>query len=83
MGTRGEFKVAVTKEDLVFASVHFITLSGHRREALHGHNLHRDGSAGGWRRRLRPDPSRVSRGVSHRCPEDPGDETLAQGAGHD
>ncbi len=38
MGTRGEFKVAVTKEDLVFASAHFITLSGHRCEALHGHN---------------------------------------------
>ena len=26
------------KEDLVFASAHFITLSGHRCEALHGHN---------------------------------------------
>ncbi len=38
MGTRGEFKVTVTKEDLVFASAHFITLSGHRCEALHGHN---------------------------------------------
>lgn len=38
MGTRGEFKVAVTKEDLVFASAHFITLPGHRCEALHGHN---------------------------------------------
>ncbi|HEV8305876.1 MAG TPA: 6-carboxytetrahydropterin synthase [Gemmatimonadales bacterium] len=38
MGTRGEFKVAVTKEDLVFASAHFITLAGHRCEALHGHN---------------------------------------------
>jgi len=29
MGTQGEFKVAVTKEDLVFASAHFITLAGH------------------------------------------------------
>ncbi len=38
MGTRGEFKVTVTKEDLVFAAAHFITLSGHRCEALHGHN---------------------------------------------
>ena len=38
MGTRGEFKVTVTKEDLVFASAHFITLSGHRCAALHGHN---------------------------------------------
>lgn len=38
MGTRGEFKVTVTKEDLVFASAHFITLPGHRCEALHGHN---------------------------------------------
>lgn len=38
MATRGEFKVAVTKEDLVFASAHFITLPGHRCEALHGHN---------------------------------------------
>ena len=38
MGTRGEFRVTVTKEDLVFASAHFITLSGHRCEALHGHN---------------------------------------------
>lgn len=38
MGTRGEFKVAVTKEDLVFASAHFITLAGHRCESLHGHN---------------------------------------------
>jgi 6-pyruvoyltetrahydropterin/6-carboxytetrahydropterin synthase len=35
---RGEFRVAVTKEDLVFAAAHFITLPGHRCEALHGHN---------------------------------------------
>ena len=38
MGTRGEFKVAITKEDLVFASAHFITFAGHRCETLHGHN---------------------------------------------
>ncbi|MGH7607075.1 MAG: 6-pyruvoyl trahydropterin synthase family protein [Gemmatimonadales bacterium] len=38
MGTRGEFTVAVTKEDLVFASAHFITFAGHRCETLHGHN---------------------------------------------
>jgi len=34
----GAFRVAVTKEDLVFAAAHFITLPGHRCEALHGHN---------------------------------------------
>jgi len=33
-----EFKVAVTKDNLVFASAHFITFSGHRCEKLHGHN---------------------------------------------
>src|SRR5439155_26573989 len=38
MGTRGEFKVAITKEDLVFAAAHFITFAGHRCERLHGHN---------------------------------------------
>jgi 6-pyruvoyltetrahydropterin/6-carboxytetrahydropterin synthase len=38
MSTHGSFKVAVTKEDLVFAAAHFITLPGHRCEALHGHN---------------------------------------------
>ena len=32
------FRVAVTKEDLVFAAAHFITLPGHRCETLHGHN---------------------------------------------
>src|SRR5919106_3821120 len=37
-GRRGEFRVTVTKEDLVFAAAHFITLPGHRCEALHGHN---------------------------------------------
>jgi 6-pyruvoyltetrahydropterin/6-carboxytetrahydropterin synthase len=38
MATSGRFRVAVTKEDLVFAAAHFITLAGHRCEALHGHN---------------------------------------------
>jgi 6-pyruvoyltetrahydropterin/6-carboxytetrahydropterin synthase len=37
-GPAGEFKVTVRKEDLVFAAAHFITLPGHRCEALHGHN---------------------------------------------
>ena len=34
----GEFRVSVQKDYLVFASAHFITLSGHRCEGLHGHN---------------------------------------------
>jgi len=34
----GDFKVAITKEDLVFAAAHFITFAGHRCEKLHGHN---------------------------------------------
>jgi 6-pyruvoyltetrahydropterin/6-carboxytetrahydropterin synthase len=38
MGTRGEFRVSITKEDLVFAAAHFITFAGHRCEKLHGHN---------------------------------------------
>lgn len=38
MSTRGDFKVEVTKDYLVFASAHFITFAGHRCEALHGHN---------------------------------------------
>lgn len=38
MKTRGAFKIAVTKEDLVFAAAHFITFAGHRCETLHGHN---------------------------------------------
>lgn len=38
MELRRQFKVTVTKEDLVFAAAHFITLPGHRCEALHGHN---------------------------------------------
>jgi 6-pyruvoyltetrahydropterin/6-carboxytetrahydropterin synthase len=36
--TRGEFKVQVTKDYLVFAAAHFITFEGHRCETLHGHN---------------------------------------------
>src|ERR1043166_7006471 len=35
---RGEYRVAVTKDYLVFASAHFITFAGHRCEGLHGHN---------------------------------------------
>ena len=38
MHHRGEYKVSVTKDYLVFASAHFITFSGHRCETLHGHN---------------------------------------------
>jgi len=38
MQRRGEFRVWVTKDDLVFASAHFITFEGHRCEGLHGHN---------------------------------------------
>lgn len=32
------FRIAVTKDYLVFASAHFITMKGHHCEALHGHN---------------------------------------------
>jgi 6-pyruvoyltetrahydropterin/6-carboxytetrahydropterin synthase len=38
MPARKAFKVAVTKDNLVFASAHFITFPGHRCETLHGHN---------------------------------------------
>jgi 6-pyruvoyltetrahydropterin/6-carboxytetrahydropterin synthase len=38
MSVRKEFKVSVTKDNIVFASAHFITLPGHRCETLHGHN---------------------------------------------
>jgi 6-pyruvoyltetrahydropterin/6-carboxytetrahydropterin synthase len=38
MQRRGEFRVSVTKDYLVFASAHFITFEGHRCEGLHGHN---------------------------------------------
>jgi 6-pyruvoyltetrahydropterin/6-carboxytetrahydropterin synthase len=37
-GSRGEFRVSVTKDYLVFSSAHFITFAGHRCEGLHGHN---------------------------------------------
>lgn len=37
-GKRGQYRVSVTKDYLVFASAHFITFSGHRCETLHGHN---------------------------------------------
>jgi 6-pyruvoyltetrahydropterin/6-carboxytetrahydropterin synthase len=35
---RSDFRVSVTKDNLVFASAHFITFPGHRCETLHGHN---------------------------------------------
>ncbi|MGH7613323.1 MAG: 6-pyruvoyl trahydropterin synthase family protein [Gemmatimonadales bacterium] len=38
MAARGEFRVSVTKDNIVFASAHFITFPGHRCETLHGHN---------------------------------------------
>ena len=38
MAAHKEFKVAVTKDYLVFAAAHFITFPGHRCEKLHGHN---------------------------------------------
>ena len=38
MGARKEFKVAVSKDNFVFAAAHFITFPGHRCETLHGHN---------------------------------------------
>jgi 6-pyruvoyltetrahydropterin/6-carboxytetrahydropterin synthase len=38
MAARGEFRVSVTKDHIVFASAHFITFPGHRCETLHGHN---------------------------------------------
>ena len=38
MNERPQFRVSVEKDDLVFASAHFITLDGHRCEGLHGHN---------------------------------------------
>jgi len=38
MQHRGEFRVSVAKDYLVFASAHFITFAGHRCETLHGHN---------------------------------------------
>lgn len=38
MTGRSEFRVAVTKDNIIFASAHFITFPGHRCETLHGHN---------------------------------------------
>ena len=38
MPTRGDFRVSVEKDYLVFSSAHFITFAGHRCEGLHGHN---------------------------------------------
>ena len=38
MQHRGDYRVSVTKDYLVFAAAHFITFSGHRCETLHGHN---------------------------------------------
>jgi len=38
MPTPGQYRIAITKEDLVFAAAHFITFAGHRCETLHGHN---------------------------------------------
>ena len=38
MQRRGDFRVTVAKDYLVFASAHFITFAGHRCEGLHGHN---------------------------------------------
>jgi 6-pyruvoyltetrahydropterin/6-carboxytetrahydropterin synthase len=35
---RSKFRVSVTKDNLGFASAHFITFPGHRCESLHGHN---------------------------------------------
>lgn len=32
------FRIAVSKDYLVFSSAHFITMRGHHCEALHGHN---------------------------------------------
>ena len=38
MQHRGEYRISVAKDYLVFASAHFITFAGHRCETLHGHN---------------------------------------------
>ena len=38
MQHRGEYRIAVEKDYLVFAAAHFITFAGHRCETLHGHN---------------------------------------------
>ena len=38
MAPGADFRVSVTKDNIVFASAHFITFPGHRCETLHGHN---------------------------------------------
>jgi 6-pyruvoyltetrahydropterin/6-carboxytetrahydropterin synthase len=38
VSARNHFQIAVTRDNHVFASAHFITLPGHRCEPLHGHN---------------------------------------------
>jgi 6-pyruvoyltetrahydropterin/6-carboxytetrahydropterin synthase len=38
VNSRSDFRVAVSKDNLIFASAHFITFPGHRCETLHGHN---------------------------------------------
>jgi 6-pyruvoyltetrahydropterin/6-carboxytetrahydropterin synthase len=38
MQHRGDYRISVEKDYLVFASAHFITFAGHRCETLHGHN---------------------------------------------
>jgi 6-pyruvoyltetrahydropterin/6-carboxytetrahydropterin synthase len=38
MQPRGDYRVSVTKDYLIFAAAHFITFAGHRCESLHGHN---------------------------------------------
>ena len=38
MTPRGDYRVSVTKDYLVFSSAHFIMFAGHRCEGLHGHN---------------------------------------------
>ena len=56
MQGRGNFRVSVTKDYLVFASAHFITFAGHRCEGLHGHNYRvRVPFAGNWREALNTD----------------------------
>ena len=35
---QSSFRVQVSKDDLVFATAHFITFKGHQCETLHGHN---------------------------------------------
>jgi 6-pyruvoyltetrahydropterin/6-carboxytetrahydropterin synthase len=37
-GGGGRFRVSVAKDYLTFSAAHFITIPGHKCEALHGHN---------------------------------------------